>query len=203
MPYPTFFNLPEEKRRRIMDAVWAEFTTVSYMEASINRIIQNAGISRGSFYQYFSGKTDLFSHVLNSIYEKGKQMFLAQLTAHTNDLFFAALGMYDMILWQKGRSRDKDQHRIHSLMELNAQLDMSQFTVKTDCESISLRIRDLMQLCGYRLDSQQECMALMHMLAAITTTNLSDSMRHPQNEKRNRELLEQQLLIIRRGLVPC
>ena len=203
MPYPTFYNLPDEKRQRVMDAVWAEFTTYSYMEASINRIIHAANISRGSFYQYFSGKPDLFSYVLSIIYESGKQMFLAQLTAHNNDLFFAVLGIYDMILWKKGRSRSLEQRRIRSLIDLNSDLDMSQFAVRLDCESIVREVRALMQRSGYLLETEQECSALLHMLAAITTTNLATTMRHPQDEEKNRRLLEQQLLIIRRGLVPC
>ena len=100
MPHATFFNLPDNKRQRIMDAVWTEFTTVSYADASINHIVQNAGISRGSFYQYFSGKQELFTYVRQTILETGKQLFLAQLTAHNNDLFFAVLGMYDLLVWQ-------------------------------------------------------------------------------------------------------
>lgn len=202
MPYPTFYNLPDAKRARIMDAVWQEFTSFSYMDASINRIIQRAGISRGSFYQYFSCKADLFSHVLKTIFETGKKMFLAQLTAHNNDLFFAILGMYDIILWRNGRPGNPEQQRIHTLIHLNAQLDMNQFTVHLDCESIARNVQVLMQQSGYLLETTQECIALLHMLAAVFTTSLADTMRHPQNEERNRRMLEQQLLIIRRGLVP-
>lgn len=202
MPYSTFYNLPDAKRARIMDAVWQEFTSFSYMDASINRIIQRAGISRGSFYQYFSCKADLFSHVLKTIFETGKKMFLAQLTAHNNDLFFAVLGMYDVILWKKGRTVKPEEQRIRCLMHLNAQLDMSQFTVNLDYDSISQGIQELLQQSGYQVESPQACIALLHMLAAVSTTSLADTMRHPQNEERNRRMLEQQLLIIRRGLVP-
>ena len=42
-----------------------EFSRVSYTDASINQIIQNAGISRGSFYTYFIDKDDLFSYLLD------------------------------------------------------------------------------------------------------------------------------------------
>ena len=203
MPYPTFFNLPNEKRQRVMDAVWKEFTNVSYMDASINRIIQDAGISRGSFYQYFSGKADLFSYVLNTIFETGRKLFLAQLTAHNNDLFFAILGMYDEILWKNGRSHSMEQQRIQSLIHLNANQDMCQFAVRLNCEEIIQNMTALMQNAGYLLETPQECSALLHMLAAIATTNLANTMRHPQDEEKNRRLLEQQLLIIRRGLVAC
>ena len=61
MPTDTFFRLPEEKRARILEGAWSEFTAVPYAEASINRIVQTSRIPRGSFYQYFEDKNDLFS----------------------------------------------------------------------------------------------------------------------------------------------
>ena len=60
MPTDTFFRLPEEKRARILEGAWSEFTAVPYAEASINRIVQTSRIPRGSFYQYFEDKNDLF-----------------------------------------------------------------------------------------------------------------------------------------------
>ena len=64
MPKETFFNLPPAKREKLVEAAVNEFARKSCAEASINRIIQAAEIPRGSFYQYFSGKTDLFQYVL-------------------------------------------------------------------------------------------------------------------------------------------
>ena len=63
MPTGTFFRLPEEKRMRLMESAWEEFTHISYADVSINKIIQAAGIPRGSFYQYFDGKEDLFFYL--------------------------------------------------------------------------------------------------------------------------------------------
>lgn len=45
----TFYNLPEEKRQRITDAIFNEFSGSSGERVSINNIIKNANISRGSF----------------------------------------------------------------------------------------------------------------------------------------------------------
>ncbi|MBR3569954.1 MAG: helix-turn-helix transcriptional regulator, partial [Oscillibacter sp.] len=56
----TFLRLPEEKRARIVNAAWDEFAAVPFADASINRVIRAAGIPRGSFYQYFEDKNDLF-----------------------------------------------------------------------------------------------------------------------------------------------
>ena len=201
MPYQTFFNLPEVKHQRLMDAVWQEFTTVSYNEASINKIIQAAGISRGSFYQYFAGKQDLFSYLLTTVYTAGKQMFTAQLTAHNNNLFSAILGMYDMILWKKQKGRFTDEQRkIHCLIRLNFDMDLTQFLAYMDIDSMARSIREVLRQSGYMVENLEECYALLNMLAAVAISGLAETMRHPPNEQRNRRYLEHQLLIIRRGL---
>ena len=66
MPTTTFFNLPPPKREKLLRAAVAEFARRPYGEVSINRIIQAAEIPRGSFYQYFADKTDLFRYVLQT-----------------------------------------------------------------------------------------------------------------------------------------
>ena len=55
----TFYNLPETKRERIYQAIKTEFDRVPLDKISINSIIKEANISRGSFYQYFESKEDL------------------------------------------------------------------------------------------------------------------------------------------------
>ena len=49
MPSATFYNLPAEKRERLLRAAREEFSRVPYESASVNRIIRSAGIPRGSF----------------------------------------------------------------------------------------------------------------------------------------------------------
>ena len=64
MPSQTFLNLDYSKQKKLLDAARQEFCRVSYTEASINKIIQTAEISRGSFYTYFVDKNDLFAYIL-------------------------------------------------------------------------------------------------------------------------------------------
>lgn len=67
MPKDTFLNLPELKRARILEAAVDEFAEKRFSEASINSIIKAAAIPRGSFYQYFSDKEDLYLYTLGEI----------------------------------------------------------------------------------------------------------------------------------------
>lgn len=65
----TFYNLPYEKRRRVSQAIVCEFADASDEKISINRIVKRAGISRGSFYQYFDDKVDLIEVLLKRFIE--------------------------------------------------------------------------------------------------------------------------------------
>lgn len=64
MPTDTFFNLPEDKRQLILDLAMEEFADNDYHNASISRVVARAGIAKGSFYQYFADKQDLYLYLL-------------------------------------------------------------------------------------------------------------------------------------------
>lgn len=70
LPKETFYNLPEEKIKRIEKAAIQEFKEYSFDVSSINRIVEDSGISKGSFYQYFEDKKDLYKHIMNYIIER-------------------------------------------------------------------------------------------------------------------------------------
>ena len=82
MPTGTFFRLPEEKRARLMDAAWEEFSATPYAKVSINRIIQTAQIPRGSFYQYFTDKEELFLYMMEDLQSGLKEKLSQCLEQH-------------------------------------------------------------------------------------------------------------------------
>jgi AcrR family transcriptional regulator len=70
VPKDTFFNLPDNKRISICDVAIDEFAEYPFDQASINRIVANSGIAKGSFYQYFEDKKDLFLYIIGLIGEE-------------------------------------------------------------------------------------------------------------------------------------
>ena len=70
MIHPTYERLAEEKKERILQAARAEFLRNPYEKTSINRILTDAEIPKGSFYQYFDDKADLFSLCTCAVYKK-------------------------------------------------------------------------------------------------------------------------------------
>ena len=75
MPTTTFFNLPEEKKKRVINAAVDEFAQNGYTKSSITRMVNKAQIAKGSFYQYFEDKEDLYRHILKKAVEKSSNMY--------------------------------------------------------------------------------------------------------------------------------
>lgn len=65
MPKQTFLNLPEEKRKALLEIALDEFANNDYNTASVSKIVEKAGIAKGSVYQYFEDKQDLFLYLLD------------------------------------------------------------------------------------------------------------------------------------------
>lgn len=76
MPHQTFFNLPEEKRQQILQVALDEFSENDYENVSISRMVARAGIAKGSFYQYFADKEDLYAYLLEMLTD-AKRKFMS------------------------------------------------------------------------------------------------------------------------------
>ena len=74
MPKQTFLNLPKKKQDVVINAAINEFAEYGLENASTNRIVANSGISKGSFYQYFEDKQDVFMYLL-TVLEKEKMEY--------------------------------------------------------------------------------------------------------------------------------
>ena len=67
MPRPRFAKLSREKQEAILGAAMEEFAAQGYHQASYNRIIERAGVSKGAMYYYFDDKEDLYTTVVQQV----------------------------------------------------------------------------------------------------------------------------------------
>lgn len=63
MPRSTWHNLDADRRDRVLAAAMAEFGRHGYSGGSLNVIAREAGVAKGSLFQYFGDKFDLFAYV--------------------------------------------------------------------------------------------------------------------------------------------
>ncbi len=90
MPKDTFSRLDKEKQNRIFESALNEFSKRSFNESKLSNIIKEANIPRGSFYQYFENKLDLFKYVFNTLGEK-KMVYMADLIHNPDEIPFLDL----------------------------------------------------------------------------------------------------------------
>ena len=95
MPTERFYRLPEAKKQVIRQAAIKEFARVPFEKASINQIIQNADISRGSFYTYFEDKQDLLKWLIYAQAEQHFNNYIERLRENGGDLWDMLENVFD------------------------------------------------------------------------------------------------------------
>ena len=198
----TFLRLPEEKRARVVEAAWDEFTTVSFANASINRIIRGAGIPRGSFYQYFEDKSDLFHYLMSRVHDELTGHYREVLKAAGGNLFRSTLTCYDRFLSEQKRGQSVPVlERCISIARLNPGMDLETLG-RVSCPEKQKIIGEILEEIDRTPFRRQDtrflwsvcCMAGMSLLGV-----LMDSMLNPGEEAERRQELAEALDILRRG----
>ena len=92
MPTERFYRLPKAKKQVIRQAAIKEFARVPFEKASINQIIQNADISRGSFYTSFEDKQDVVRYIFEDNARQMQECCERELDKNDGNLF-------DMLEW--------------------------------------------------------------------------------------------------------
>lgn len=86
MPKQTFFNLEPQKRELVIKSAVEEFARLPFEQASLSRIVEKCGIAKGSMYQYFEDKRDLYLYVVDLAYEE-KRAYVGQAFEKGGDIF--------------------------------------------------------------------------------------------------------------------
>jgi len=63
MPTVTWSRLGGERRAAVVAAAESEFATHGFSGGSLNVIARRAGVAKGSLFQYFADKRDLYAHI--------------------------------------------------------------------------------------------------------------------------------------------
>ena len=64
-----------KNKRELIDAAIKEFSERGYETASLNNILKEAQISKGTFYYHFTNKEDLYFYLIDILIEEKKKFF--------------------------------------------------------------------------------------------------------------------------------
>ncbi|MCW3015019.1 MAG: TetR/AcrR family transcriptional regulator [Solirubrobacterales bacterium] len=101
MPTPTWERLGDARRRAVVAAAEEEFAARGFSGGSVNVIARNAGVAKGSLFQYFEDKGDLYAYLAELASDRIRMWLEARsLQLAWDDAFYDALG--EMLLaWMR------------------------------------------------------------------------------------------------------
>ncbi len=197
-----FLRLPEEKRNRFLNAAWEEFTTTRFSEASINQIVRKAGIPRGSFYQYFNDKEDLFSYLLDDVRSHVKEIYQDALAETGGDIFAVQMVCFDRLTAQD-MGLDPMLARCVRFLRRNQGVDIQKLVPKDqEGRPSQVLLDDLMgdlNLEGFRRKDRMYVQNVMALAMAALGSAFMDSLMYPERRECFREELALRLEIIQCG----
>lgn len=193
-----FCNLPEEKKQRIIAAARDELSRVPYDEVSINRIVKEAGIARGSFYEYFADKDDMIEYLMGDYCRRMERMFGAMFQAGRLDIFDAARrAVACTVEFSREEGREALCRNLFSCMRMNRRfsfermMDTERTLVTTGLPYIDReRFRDA---------SDEAVSFLLDTLVVLARNTIARIFTDPENREQYLAQLDRRLVIIKHG----
>lgn len=196
MPSPTFFHLPPTKREKLLQCARDEFSRVPFDEASINRIVRQAEISRGSFYMYFTDKEDLFRYLLQCYLDELIQMLTELLDQERGDLFAAFGALFQELV------RRRDSHsaqQFQAILHRNAGVQQGALLRSAGACPLFASLADHIDRSRLSLRREEDLEDMFHILISVTAPALCAALSHADPQLAWTHF-QAQLDILRRGM---
>ncbi|MGE0978315.1 TetR/AcrR family transcriptional regulator [Bacillus thuringiensis] len=176
MPKQTFFNLASEKKEALIQAAMKEFSRVPLFEASISNIIKDAEIPRGSFYQYFEDKEDVFFFILDEYSKRDNEKIISILKEKDGDLFEAYIELYQYMLTKFQNLENRNFFR-NAFLNMNYKVENT-LTRNVNEENYKSRLSEVMVLINtekLNIIEEGEIFHIMKIIMMVTFQNLIQS----------------------------
>lgn len=173
MPKPTFLNLPKEKQEVLIDAAKKEFSRVPLYDASISNIIKDAGIPRGSFYQYFEDKEDVFFYLLDEESRRIHELFISILRLNNGELFDSFVDWFKAILIEFEEPQNQHYFK-NAILNMNFKVEhvLTKNFYEEKLKGSLTDINQLLDLEVLTVTSEEELFHVLKIMIAVTFQNL-------------------------------
>jgi AcrR family transcriptional regulator len=201
LPTETFLNLPKEKKSKLIRAIKKEFARVPYDKVSINKIVQNADISRGSFYMYFIDKEDMLMYILSNYYDEVVATIKKSSKENQGDLFTI---FKDILKFTADFGMEEDNiafcmNIFTSHKVLNC---ITNELVSKDMKNQHYNwIRPYINTGNLNVKKEEELYDFIEILTAITQKAVVEVFLHIENKDKVLENYEKKITILKRGML--
>lgn len=201
MPKATFFNLSQDKRDNLLAAVIKEFARVPLYEASVSNIVKTANIPRGSFYQYFEDKEDVYFYLLNQQIEKKRNQFLTCLKQCDGDLFAATTNIFELSV--EDNPKKEGLHFLkNTFLNMTHEVEKNfsrVFTVNNSGDQFK-DINSLINKSMLNITNNEELHHLMQMISMVIFHNLIEKYAHNLTYEQTMDSFSVQMNLLKNGI---
>ncbi|WP_240628490.1 TetR/AcrR family transcriptional regulator [Bacillus salacetis] len=193
--------MTEIKRKILIQAAEKEFSRVPLHEASISNIVKAAGIPRGSFYQYFENKDDLYFYLLDEKLKVGKEHFLKKLTEHNGDIIEAFIDMHYQFLVMMPDEEEENFIK-NALLYATHKVENS-FTYLADSSEDQNHFNKMMNLIdkqSINVNSDNDLNLILQIIAAVAFHNLIEKLSKRLSDEEAIKNLRVQMDLIKFGI---
>lgn len=201
MPTSTFFNLPEDKKNKILKAANKEFERVPIEQVSIKNIVESAEIARGSFYQYFEDKEDLFQYIMSAKMGNMQNKLIEMIEHENGNIINIFINMYEYLI--KIVKIKKNNKFFKQIFENVKTSDNLMFIKKEEINknleqtlyNLYDRNKDILNI-----KNEEEFKLVIEMLFAITRKRIVVSLKYKDLEKA-RETYLKEIEFLKKGII--
>lgn len=197
MPTESFYKLDSSKRQKILEAMKREFSRVPFHEASINKIVEDARISKGSFWVYFKSKEEAIEYLIESHLEKERKKSKKIFLKNHGDLFQSYIEIYDYFAQCKISRMEK---------ALMANIFKNLITNEEKCmkkepgDSIIETVRNIVDTDNLDIIDDDDLINLMKILNYTMRINLLDVMDKKVTPERAKARFMREVEILKKGI---
>lgn len=201
MPTLTFLNLPKEKQDTIIEASIKEFKRVLLKDASINKIIKDANIPRGSFYNYFEDINDLYIYSISKYKQRFVKIFNEALKKTNGDLVETTKTIYDKIVIDCTKNEHKQLMK-NIFLNINYNITIKN---RIECDMLNDRFKVLELLekidkTKLNIKEDEELLDIIDIIISVAMHGLIEVFLNNRNPEEIRNKISNQLEILKRGI---
>ncbi len=196
MPKQTFFNLPILKQQKIIVAAHHEFSKSFLSAASVANIIKEAGIPRGSFYQYFEDINDIFYYILEAHSKDIKRHLTENFIKYKGDIFESFIDIYQYIMNKINAEKDIDFFK-------NIFLNMDYKLERMFLPNLEDNLNEIIQLVDIEhlnISNRLQLIYIIEIIEAVMMRNLIQSYKRSVSKEKNIEIFVREIILIKNGI---
>lgn len=198
MPKDTFMNLSEEKREKVEKALEKEFARASFEKASVSRIVEDANIPRGSFYQYFEDKEDAIRYIVHKHISLEHKMLYELLLQTQGNIFDMAVLVFDRMTNETKETDRKELYR--NIMKEIKKNNINVFDENMKYENLE-QVKKIIDKNNLNIQKEDSLKYIMKILINITRSEVIEVVDNKVSIDQGKADLQKQLEILKYGLL--